>query len=706
MREDPAAPVPTAPTLDDPGLRDDPASYEAQHDFELGAPVTAGALVGRYLVIRQVGAGAMGIVLSAFDPQLDRRVALKLLRPRGWSSSGSNDGLIDEAKALAKLSHPNVVGVHDVGVHEGRVFVAMEFVEGRTLRAWLRQSPRPWREIVDVFVAAGRGLAAAHTRGLVHRDFKPDNVMVGVDGRARVMDFGLARPPTSLDPHSTEPGARLADTHEELASVLVGTPAYMAPEQLCGIGATMVSDQFAYCVALYEALYGVRPFPTSSVSELAAAQREGRLATPADKVDVPRWLSRVVLRGLSHDPSLRFPTMAALLHRLELGRGRRNRRAWIAAGGLAIAVAAVPASQAWDERSAQWACAAEADAARMLDPERRASIARGMQTTDAPFAADLERRIPAALDAYADTLGATAYDVCVRAESDPPAPLHASKARWCLEERGRQFDALLTALEEPSDAAVRMAPYAIADLPDTGSCSDTGALDVLPLPPTPDVRAATGPVRLELARASACAALGDHECALAVADSVLPEVVALRSSELFARAHAVRALALDALGQPREAERANTLGYESAVRAQRWAVAAATAVAQIRVVGRTSSREDEAFVWSELAHVAITRAGDDGALEARRQVELGIVHSAAGNARAAQDALISALDAKPSAAVRIRAQLELASSRRATELIGPATAALDAAVGAQESLLGAAHPDTRATRAELDAIQP
>ena len=133
MREDPAAPVPTAPTLDDPGLRDDPASYEAQHDFELGAPVTAGALVGRYLVIRQVGAGAMGIVLSAFDPQLDRRVALKLLRPRGWSSSGSNDGLIDEAKALAKLSHPNVVGVHDVGVHEGRVFVTMEFVEGRTL---------------------------------------------------------------------------------------------------------------------------------------------------------------------------------------------------------------------------------------------------------------------------------------------------------------------------------------------------------------------------------------------------------------------------------------------------------------------------------------------------------------------------------------------------------------------------------------------
>lgn len=704
MREDPAAPVPTAPTLDDPGLRDEPGHYESRHDFDLDAPVTAGALVGRYLVIRQVGAGAMGIVLSAFDPQLDRHVALKLLRPRGWSSLGCNDGLVEEAKALAKLSHPNVVGVHDVGVHDGRVFVAMEFVEGRTLRAWLHQRPRTWKDIVDVFVEAGRGLAAAHARGLVHRDFKPDNVMVGDDGRARVMDFGLARPPADFDPHATEPGARLADTHEELASVLVGTPAYMAPEQLIGVGATMISDQFAFCVALYEALYGIRPFPTHDVSELAAAQREGRLAAPAEKAEVPRWLVRLVLRGLSHDPSMRFPNMGALLQRLEAGRSRRGRRVWIAAAAVAMAFAAVPAWRTWDERSTRWTCAGEAEAARVLDDTRRAAVLRGIRSHEAPFSEDVAQRVEAPLDAYATALMTTAYDACVLAESEPPTPLRAGKARWCLDERRTQFDALLTRLEAPTDAGVRMAPYAVAGLADVEPCADADALDAAPLPPSPDVRAAAAPIRRELADAWACAALGDFECAHARADAAVPEIVALRSSELFARAHALRARAFEQLGKVRDAERANTLAYEAAVRAERWEVAAATATAQSRVVGRAASRRDEGVLWSELATVAIARARDaSGELEARRQLELGTLHAAAGDAESARLALGRALDARPDSTVFIRAQLELASAERAAGHAEAAGTALRAALEAQERLLGSAHPDAMATRAALHA---
>lgn len=705
MRDDPAAPVPTAPTLDDPGLRDEPGHYDGRHDFDLDAPVTAGALVGRYLVIRQVGAGAMGIVLSAFDPQLDRRVALKLLRPRGWSSSGGNDGLVEEAKALAKLSHPNVVGVHDVGVHDGRVFVAMEFVEGQTLRAWLRQRPRAWKEIVDVFVEAGRGLAAAHARGLVHRDFKPDNVMVGDDGRARVMDFGLARPPADFDPHSTEPGARLVDTHEELASVLVGTPAYMAPEQLFGVGATMISDQFAFCVALYEALYGIRPFPTHGVPELAAAQREGRLAAPPEKVEVPRWLVRLVTRGLSHDPSLRFPNMGALLQRLEAGRSRRGRRAWIVGAAVAVAIAAVPAARTWDERSTRWRCTGEAEAARVLDDGRRAAVQREIRSLEVPYAEDVAQRISAPLDAYATALATTAYDVCVLAESDPPTPLRASKSRSCLDARRAEFDALLNLLGEPTDATVRMAPYAIAGLSEVERCANGDALDAAPLPPSPDVRAAATPLRRELANASACLALGDFECARTRADAVLPEVVALRSSELFAHAHALRAGAFEGLGQVRDAERANTLAYESAVRAELWATAAATATAQIRVVGRAASHKDEGVLWSELATVAIARAGDaSGELEARRQLELGTLHAAAGDARAARVALIQGLDARPTATVLIQAQLELASVERMGGHAEAAAKALRVALEAQERLLGSAHPDVQATRAALERL--
>jgi hypothetical protein len=709
LREDPSAPVPTAPTLDDPGLRDllgdGPTSVNLDHGLDLDAPVTAGALMGRYLVIRQVGAGAMGIVLAAFDPQLDRRVALKLLRPAGWSSSGSNDGLVEEAKALAKLSHPNVVGVHDVGVHEGRVFVAMEFVEGQTLRRWLRAQPRSWAEIVDVFVAAGHGLSAAHARGLVHRDFKPDNVMIGHDGRARVMDFGLARPPVELDPHSTAPGSQLADTHEELASVLVGTPAYMAPEQLCGVGATMISDQFAFCVALYEALYGVRPFPARDVSELAAAQREGRLAEPPEKVDVPRWLARIVNRGLSHDPSMRFSSMGAVLQALEAGRSRRGRRLWFAVGGLAAGLAVVPVSQAWNARSTQWECAAEAEASRALDDGRRDAVVEALRAGDAAFADDLAQRVPKALDAYASALAAAGHDLCRLSASDNPTSLHVSKARWCVQSRREGFDALLDGLAAAAGDALRVAPYAVASLPDVAPCTDVDALVAVPLPPPPDVVAATAPLRRELARASACTALGDQRCALEATDAVVPEVVALRSAELFGRVHRIRGQSFERSGQSRQSERANTLAYESSVRAERWALAAAIATAQSRVVGAVPNQRDEALLWSELAKVAIARAGDpNGALEASRQLELGVLHAAAGDHDGARDALHRALEGASNEPMRIRAELALASSERAAGRSNSASRAMHAALDARVGLLGPSHPDVVRIRLDLRGL--
>ena len=153
-----------------------------------------GARIGRYVIIEQVGTGAMGVVYGAYDPELDRKIALKLLKPgQGREGHGASARLLREAKAIARLPHPNVVAVHDVGVLEDQVFLAMEFVAGGTIKSWLDEKPRSWREILDVFIAAGRGLAAAHAAGLVHRDFKPDNVLLDKEGRPRVVDFGLAR---------------------------------------------------------------------------------------------------------------------------------------------------------------------------------------------------------------------------------------------------------------------------------------------------------------------------------------------------------------------------------------------------------------------------------------------------------------------------------------------------------------------------------
>ncbi|MCU1281702.1 MAG: Serine/threonine kinase, partial [bacterium] len=242
------------------------------------------AALGRYVVLERLGSGGMGVVYSAYDPELDRKVAIKVLRP---DSQIDQSRLRREAQAMARLQHPNVIAVYDVGMFHGRVFVAMELAEGTTLADWIDERPRSWREIVERLSQAGRGLAAAHAVGLVHRDFKLGNVLVGADGRTRVGDFGLARAlaahdelaaptdaalPTSLSPPLHEPLTR--------SGALLGTPSYMSPEQLQKRPADARSDQFSFCVALYRALYGTRPFTGDDFAEIADAVTNGRLAPP------------------------------------------------------------------------------------------------------------------------------------------------------------------------------------------------------------------------------------------------------------------------------------------------------------------------------------------------------------------------------------------------------------------------------------------
>ncbi|HET6584115.1 MAG TPA: serine/threonine-protein kinase, partial [Nannocystaceae bacterium] len=214
--------------------------------------------IARFAVLRRLGSGGMGVVYSAYDDELDRKVAIKLLRPDLFGDEGQLR-LRREAQAVAKLSHPNVVGVFETGVHDGRVFVAMEFVHGRTLGAWSRAASHGWTTIVDVFLQAGQGLLAAHAVGLVHRDFKPDNVMVGDDGRVRVLDFGVARA-VALPDAATAPGDGALSSALTVTGAVVGTPAYMAPEQLAGETADARTDQYAFCLTLWEALFGESAF--------------------------------------------------------------------------------------------------------------------------------------------------------------------------------------------------------------------------------------------------------------------------------------------------------------------------------------------------------------------------------------------------------------------------------------------------------------
>ncbi|MEO6771745.1 MAG: serine/threonine-protein kinase [Kofleriaceae bacterium] len=284
---------------------------------------------GRYLLDDKLGAGAMGVVWRAHDPKLGRMVALKLLHRY---DPALMDRLVREARSMAQVSHPNVVGVFDVGETEGAAFIAMELVTGRSLRTWQTDQNRTISELVTAYVAAGRGLSAAHGAGIVHRDFKADNVLVGDDARIRVTDFGLAaaKPSESGTRHSID------DVNLTAAGSVLGTPAYMAPEQFTGGHVDPRTDQFNFCVSLYEALYGERPFVGTSYDELAENVIEGRLRPPPHGSQVSGGLRAILARGLAPKPADRFPSMDHLL--VELARDRA--RPWRRTGWVALAVAA------------------------------------------------------------------------------------------------------------------------------------------------------------------------------------------------------------------------------------------------------------------------------------------------------------------------------------------------------------------------------
>lgn len=317
-------------------LYSDHALGEPPGMIQYARTLPAGTLLDRYTIEGVAGRGAMGVVYMAHDPKLDRRVALKLLNDSARENAAHDpERLMREARALARLAHPHVVSVYDVGMHQDRIFVVMEFVAGTTLSTWLAQADRSTHEIVDVFCQAGLGLAAAHEAGLVHRDFKPDNVLIGEDGRVRVTDFGLARIFGSSDgilSGSPEaPGGSVTQT-----GTVLGTPAYMAPEQRAGAQADARSDQYSFCVALSEALTGKRPAPDGPPQ--------------LDRKRLKGAAYRAVRRGLAHDPHARLPNMCALVGALR----ETGLSAWQKAVGLAAAFAVLWTLAARAPHASKW----------------------------------------------------------------------------------------------------------------------------------------------------------------------------------------------------------------------------------------------------------------------------------------------------------------------------------------------------------------
>jgi tetratricopeptide (TPR) repeat protein len=464
----------------------------APRTVELGE----GSRIGRYTILRRLGAGGMGVVYAARDAELARDIALKVLREDRGGSSALELRLQREAQAMARLAHANVVRVFDVGNHAGHTFLAMELVDGATVAEWLAQAPRTWREIVDVYRAAGRGLAEAHAAGIVHRDFKPGNVMIEPRGRVLVSDFGLAR---AAARGTGDFGA--VDFSEPLTrdGALVGTPRYMAPEQLAREDATVHSDQFAFAVALFEGVAGAPPFRGNTASDMLEQIRGGELP-PAR---MPGWLRRLLARALAADPAKRFPSMDALLVALDRGRKRAARVA-IVAGVAGLAAGSAALAFALGGRGVE-VCAHATDRAHAAwTPAQRANVLAELPRLRPAFGAQTAQRVVDRLDAYARALAEQQMSAC-RTTVGQSAPSRVYDPQ-CLDDEARSLAKIASALgDAPTAELVDHADGLLGELAD---CSHRAVSSVAP--PAETQRAAVEHLRDQLADADLLVARGDY----------------------------------------------------------------------------------------------------------------------------------------------------------------------------------------------------
>jgi serine/threonine-protein kinase len=444
--------------------------------------------VGRYALLRMIGAGAMGAVYEAHDTELDRYVAIKLLRER-WSDERSTaERLRREAKAMARLAHPNVVAVYDIGETEGQAYLTMELIDGVTVSAWLKEKPRHCRDILECFLQAGRGLAAAHAVGIIHRDFKPDNVLIGRDGRVRVGDFGLAhRSAPSLGQVATASPAALAAT-VSARGTLAGTPVYMAPDQLRGAAADERSDQFSFCVALFEALYGARPFEGRTMAELLESMLGERLRPPPAGSSVPRSIRMMLSRGLRAKPEARYPSMQALLSGLE-ARSSARRGRWAAAAIAVLSVAVGTAAFVRERKAEALACAALGH--RMdgvWDATARAKVHDAFLATARPYAQDTFARVVGVLDDYAARWTRDVVAQC-QAQRKAPADPMAPQRRECMDQRLGELRAFVAVLSRADGTTVDHAVQGAGELQQIQVCDGDDPLNGRRWPSDPTLAA-------------------------------------------------------------------------------------------------------------------------------------------------------------------------------------------------------------------------
>ena len=644
-----------------------------------GAPPRRGELVGRYVVLDPIGRGGMGQVWSAFDGELERRVALKLLDGAGGGEAV--DRLRREAQAMARVSHPQVVQVHELVARGDDLVLAMELVEGTTLEEWQREA-RPWRAVVEAYLHAARGLAAAHRAGVVHGDVKPHNVLVARDGRVAVTDFGLAR------------------TAGRAAGPVGGTPAYMAPEIHRGEPATGASDQFSLCVSLHEALHGARPFAGETAAELAEAIAAGRIGPPRRRV--PAAITRAIGRGLRPDPADRHGSMDELVRALERAVARRPGRWLVAAGALAAAAGltfAVGRGTATDGGAGAghgtMCRAGEAQLAGAWDDTRRERLTAALAAGGPAYAGEAARRAVAALDRHAAAWVAAYTDACeaTRVRGEQSEAL-LDRRMECLARRRGELDALAAALEAGGAAVLEHAVSAAHGLRPVSSC-EAGAVGGVAPPPAP-LREQVTALDAALARADALERTGDLRGALEAARTAAAQAGGTGYPPIAARAGYLAGF-LEILTGELDAGRARLRDAVAAAQAAGDDDTAGQAAAALVHAAVERGDADDARAWAAFARASSERRGGDPVLAAKVHQYEGNLWRRGGDGpraiesyRAALAALEPALG--PAHPGLVSAQVGLGAALLATGDVAGARASYERAAEMARALGGPDHP--------------
>jgi eukaryotic-like serine/threonine-protein kinase len=561
--------------------------------FGSGAPA---ARIARFTLIERVGEGAMGQVWSAWDPQLDRRVALKLLHP---GSDREDERVLREARMMASINHPNVAQVYEVGSEHRGIFIAMEFVAGPTLRQWLSASARSWQDVLRMYAQAGRGLEAAHGAGVVHRDFKPDNALVGEDDRVRVVDFGLAHAQEAM--LATDPSeSSAAPATGTLTRPRAGTPAYMAPEQFRGEGVDARADQFSFCVALFEALTGRRPFEGTSSIELLERIERGEIPLEHLPGRIPSRVRGVLRRGLQPQPAGRFGSMGDLLGMLVVESSRTRRR--LVLGSL---MAGAVGASTFVLLTRSDPCPTPSQLDSIWNEDRRHETRAALERAAPSFVPATWSHVEAALDAYVEAWNAGHVDACqaTNVRHEQSAMLLDARMR-CLASRKRALTASVQTLVDADATVAENAAKLLAALPSIERCADGDYVRATKAPPDdPDVAREVEREEETVAHAEAQLTAGRLAVAQELAAGALERARALEYEPLTARALHAHGGALAALAEVDSAEPLLIEAYRRARAGSDFDVAGSAAVRLAFLLARFTTRRDQARAWAVVGEI-------------------------------------------------------------------------------------------------------